>query len=158
MTVGPGGIAVARCPFCPPGVERVCFARAPGLRALVNLRPILEGHTLIVPERHVGRLSDLVRDEVAGLAVFAQAITILLIRELRASGIDWTVQDGAAAGQTVPHLHLHLIPRVAGDLPSPGAWYPELQVSEARPALSERDLQASVQRWRRAWRLAAPPP
>ncbi|GFO82751.1 MAG: hypothetical protein A49_23780 [Methyloceanibacter sp.] len=46
------------------------------------------------------------------------------------SAFNWTIQEGAAAGQTIRHLHMHLIPRKAGDLPHPGDWYPRLTESE----------------------------
>jgi bis(5'-adenosyl)-triphosphatase len=138
------------CPFCSPARERVRFTAAPGMAALVNLKPILEGHTLIVPERHADRLLELSPDEVAGLAAFARRVSAFLMDELPASGIDWTLQDGAEAGQTVMHLHLHLIPRRPGDLPTPGDWYEELRASHARPALPETRLDALVRRLRSA--------
>ena len=138
------------CPFCAPARDAVQFARASGGVALANLKPILAGHALIVPERHVERLCDLTPDEVAGLAAFARKISGLLMDEFGASGIDWTLQDGVEAGQTVMHLHLHLIPRVAGDLPSPGDWYAELRASHARPALAEAELHMTVDRLRGA--------
>ena len=138
------------CPFCAPARERVRFASAPGVAALVNLKPILQGHSLIVPERHAERLIDLAPDEVAALAAFARRISAFLMEQVRATGIDWTLQDGPEAGQTVMHLHLHLIPRAPADLPEPGGWYPELQASDARPALPEAELCTEVDRLRRA--------
>lgn len=134
------------CPFCPPEVDRTVFAEADGFRALVNLRPILPGHGLVVPARHVERLMELEPDEAAVLARVARSISGRLMRVFRASGIDWTLQDGAEAGQTVMHLHLHLIPRWPRDFPEPGDWYPALRAvqeggSDGRPPLGEADLE-----------------
>lgn len=147
----------ATCPFCAPARERVLFARTAGAAALANLKPILHGHALVVPERHVERLAELSAGEMAGLARFAHEVSVVLMAEVGASGIDWTLQDGVEAGQTVMHLHLHLIPRVPRDLPAPGDWYAELQASHARPALPDDELDAVVARLRRvAARLSAP--
>ena len=140
------------CPFCYPARERVRFALAPGAAALVNLRPIGRGHSLVVPDRHVERLVDLSPDEIAGLAAFARQVSAFLMEETGASGMDWTLQDGPEAGLTVMHFQFHLIPRAPGDLPSPGDWYPELQASHARPALPDAELRTTVDRLRGAVR------
>ncbi|HEX6141626.1 MAG TPA: HIT domain-containing protein [Geminicoccaceae bacterium] len=131
------------------------FASAPGIRALINLKPILPGHSLIVPDRHVARLLDLADLEVASLAAFARNVSALLVNVFNAAGMDWTLQDGPEAGQTVMHLHLHLIPRLAGDLPNPGDWYPALRQAQAggsdvRPALSAAECRTIVARLRAA--------
>jgi bis(5'-adenosyl)-triphosphatase len=148
------------CPFCPPAVAAASFAASGLSRAFCNLRPILPGHSLIVPKRHVARLDALTEDEVADLFRFARRVTRLLRRELGGSGADWTLQDGAAARQTVDHLHLHVIPRAERDLPSPGDWWQRLEASRrappdsaARPALTDRDLHALAERLRGAWAI-----
>lgn len=143
------------CPFCPPAADALTFAGAPGARALLNLKPILPGHCLIVPARHVERLLDLGEGETAALAGFARNVSALLLDTFGATGIDWTLQDGVEAGQTVMHLHLHLIPRYAGDFPDPGDWYPALRASldvesAARPPLSDPELRTIVDRLREA--------
>lgn len=138
------------CPFCPPARHRVLLASAPGGAALLNLKPILPGHSLVVPGRHVERLVDLSPDEVAMLAAFARRVSSFLLAEFGATGIDWSLQDGPEAGQTIMHLHLHLIPRVPGDLPEPGDWYAELRASHARPALPDHELGCAVDGLRRA--------
>lgn len=126
-------IAPEACPFCPPKVAEAAFACGEGVLALYNIAPVLPGHSLIVPARHAERLLDLAEDEVMRLTGFGWRITRFLMQTFGATGVDWTVQDGAEAGQTVHHLHLHLIPRIAGDLPEPGDWYQGLRDSE-RPA------------------------
>lgn len=132
------------CPFCAARIESHAFAADGEFLALHNIAPILPGHSLIVPRRHVESLLGLDDEELAAMMRFARDITRGLARAFAADGFDWTIQDGAAAGQTVPHLHLHVIPRHAGDLPNPGDWYPALKASEAaaidsliRPRLSE---------------------
>lgn len=130
----------ATCPFCPPAVEAITFAATRHMRAIVNRAPILPGHSLIVPRRHVASLLDLTDTEACDLMTFSRRVARILAAAFRAPAFDWTIQDGAPAGQTVFHLHLHLIPRREGDLPDPGDWYPRLQAvqnehldSAARP-------------------------
>jgi bis(5'-adenosyl)-triphosphatase len=107
------------------------------LRALYNIAPIVPGHSLVVPGRHVVRLLDLDEHDLADLTVFARRISALLMEVFNATGIDWIMQDGPEAGQTVMHLHLHLIPRIEGDFESPGDWYPVLRTSQASAVDSE---------------------
>jgi bis(5'-adenosyl)-triphosphatase len=121
------------CPFCGAGAEASAFAQNAGFLALYDISPVLPGHSLILPRRHVRGLLDLGDGELADMMVFGRAVTRVLVRAFKADGFDWAIQDGAAAGQTVPHLHLHVIPRHTGDLPDPGDWYPALMRSEAAP-------------------------
>jgi diadenosine tetraphosphate (Ap4A) HIT family hydrolase len=91
----------------------------------------LPGHSLVLPRAHVQSLLDLADSDLAALVVFARRVTRLLARAFAADGFDWTIQEGRSAGQSVPHLHLHVIPRHSGDLPDPGDWYPALIANEA---------------------------
>ena len=81
--------------------------------------PISPGHTLIVPKRHVASFIDLTPEERADLLALLDAAKADLDRELSPQGYNIGINDGAAAGQTVPHLHIHLIPRFAGDRVDP---------------------------------------
>ena len=125
--------AQAACPFCDALVVASAFAADAGCLALYDISPVLPGHSLILPRRHVRGLLDLGDEEAAAMMGFARKVTRVLIRAFKADGFDWAIQDGTAAGQTVPHLHLHVIPRHDGDLPDPGDWYPALMKSEAAP-------------------------
>ena len=81
--------------------------------------PISPGHTLIIPKRHVSSFFDLETDERAELLALLDKAKTAADEEFSPNGYNIGINDGAAAGQTVPHLHLHLIPRVEGDLPDP---------------------------------------
>ena len=81
--------------------------------------PVSPGHTLIIPKRHVGSwfdITDAERDEMTLLLTQAKA---QLDQEYTPDGYNIGINDGAAAGQTVPHLHMHLIPRFTGDSEDP---------------------------------------
>jgi diadenosine tetraphosphate (Ap4A) HIT family hydrolase len=81
--------------------------------------PISPGHTLIIPKRHVGSFFDLETNERAELLALLDKAKVVADQEFSPQGYNIGINDGAAAGQTVPHLHLHLIPRFEGDLPDP---------------------------------------
>jgi diadenosine tetraphosphate (Ap4A) HIT family hydrolase len=87
--------------------------------ALLDAFPVAEGHTLVVPRRHEPDLLGLTGEESSAL----WSLAIELCRELRktyvADGLTVGVNAGAAAGQTVPHVHLHIVPRHLGDVPDP---------------------------------------
>jgi len=87
-------------------------------------RPVTRGHTLVIPKRHAGVLAEM--DQATGEHLFGVAMRVAAaIRHsaVRAEGIRLSLSDGAAAGQVVPHVHLHLIPRHAGD----GVWGGEME-------------------------------
>ena len=92
--------------------------------------PVSPGHTLVIPRRHVGSLFDLETRERDALFDLLAAARRDLESELGPAGYNIGINDGPAAGQTVPHLHVHLIPRFAGDRADPRGgvrWiFPEL--------------------------------
>lgn len=84
--------------------------------AFVNIRPLLPGHVLVAPIRPVIRLSELTDAETADLFVTVKRVGRMLERVHRASALSIPLQDGVDAGQSVPHLHVHLLPRQPSDL------------------------------------------
>ena len=125
------------CPFCDETIRRAQFAESDNFRAIYNLAPVLPGHSLVISKRHVQSLMDLTENELGEMMLFARKVVRALGKTFQAAAFDLTIQDGEAAGQTVPHLHLHLIPRLPADLPAPGDWYPLLQKSQAESVDSE---------------------
>jgi diadenosine tetraphosphate (Ap4A) HIT family hydrolase len=106
------------CPFCAPAPDRILHA----LDAALVLRdgfPISPGHTLIVPRRHVGSFFALESTEQAAMLEALNWARAELDRLHRPDSFNIGLNDGPAAGQTVPHCHLHLIPRYAGDVADP---------------------------------------
>lgn len=83
---------------------------------LVNLKPLLPGHVLICPVRSVPRLSQLSVSETADLFNTVRIVSRTIERVYRATALNVAVQDGVDAGQSVPHVHVHVIPRQMGDL------------------------------------------
>ena len=87
---------------------------------LHDLYPVTPGHLLVVPRRHVDRWSDASTEERGALlADTDRARELALARDATIEGFNIGWNDGAAAGQTVMHLHIHVIPRRAGDVEDP---------------------------------------
>ena len=88
--------------------------------ALVNLKPLLPGHVLVCPRRVAPRLSDLTSEEICDLFLTVQRVGKLIEHVYTASGLNIAMQDGADAGQSVSHVHAHVIPRKKADLDDRG--------------------------------------
>jgi len=104
------------CPFC----NSSRYLKTHGLAVcLLDGYPVSEGHRLIVPIRHVEKFSDIANDEMQDILEMAQTEVTYLIKDLGVDGVNVGWNLGYAAGQTVPHIHLHLIPRILGDVSDP---------------------------------------
>jgi histidine triad (HIT) family protein len=83
--------------------------------AFLDVHPINQGHTLIVPRRHVESFTELTPTESAEILEAAKVVGVHLKSALTgAEGVTLSLADGAVAGQEVPHAHLHVIPRRVG--------------------------------------------
>lgn len=104
------------CPFCQPlpMVLRNALAYAVYDRAPVN-----PGHLLLIPFRHVADWFDATSQEQQALLELAADGRAMLLRERHPDGFNLGVNCGLAAGQSIFHVHLHLIPRYAGDMAEP---------------------------------------
>lgn len=143
------------CPFCGTNIDESVFAESENFCAIYNIAPILPGHSLIIPKRHLGSLMDLSDSELCEMMIFGRDVVRILLRAFDSAAFNWTIQEGEEAGQTVQHLHMHLIPRESNDLPQPGDWYPllrksQLEVidSDSRPRLTPHEMQEVVARIR----------
>jgi len=139
----------AECPFCSGTVVGATFAETEHLRALYNVAPMLPGHCLVVPRRHVAQLRALAPRESAELIQFAAEVASLVMAVYGCTGFDLSLQEGAAAGQTVEHLHLHIIPRREGDLVG-ADWHSTLIDSATRRRLAPEEMAREVARLRQA--------
>lgn len=106
------------CPFCDVPPDRILLGNAHAI-ALRDAFPISPGHTLIVPLRHVGSFFDATADQRAALLALLDEAKRGLDAEFAPASYNIGINDGPAAGQTIPHLHIHLIPRYDGDCADP---------------------------------------
>jgi len=106
------------CPFCTIMPEKIIAQNAHTFTVRDTL-PVSPGHTLIVPKRHIAGIFDAEPDEVAALWEAVQQARVQLLKEFSPDGFNIGINDGLAAGQTILHLHIHIIPRYKGDMPDP---------------------------------------
>lgn len=106
------------CPFCRIDPAQVLLENALAF-AFHDGFPVTVGHTLVVPKRHVASFFETTAEEQAALFDLVGKMRELLLQQHGPDAFNIGVNDGVAAGQTVPHLHIHLIPRYAGDTEDP---------------------------------------
>src|SRR5512143_295341 len=106
------------CPFCALDAARI-VDRTPLALVIRDAFPVSPGHTLILPVRHVGSLFEATEIERSELLALLGRAKQELDSKFKPNGYNIGINDGAAAGQTVPHLHVHLIPRYTGDQSAP---------------------------------------
>lgn len=101
------------CPFCTLTQRRI-VASNDLTAAIRNAYPVSAGHTLIVPRRHIGSFFAISAEERDAMLGLLDAAKAALDAEFHPDGYNIGINDGAAAGQTIGHLHLHFIPRYPG--------------------------------------------
>ena len=106
------------CPFCDLPRDRIIF-ESEGAVVIRDGFPVSPGHTLIITRRHVASFFEITGAERTDLMSLLAAARADLEREFRPTGYNIGINDGTTAGQTVPHLHIHLIPRYTGDADDP---------------------------------------
>lgn len=105
---------MSNCPFCTLAPERIIDSNEFGV-IIRDGFPISPGHTLVIPKRHIGSWFAISNAEQLGLLDLLARAKVVLQEELNPDGYNIGINDGPVAGQTVPHLHMHLIPRYKGD-------------------------------------------
>lgn len=93
----------------------------------VNISPVVPGHVLIAPARCVLRMSQMTKDEAADLMLVSQLIGRVCERAFGGTSLTFVCQDGREAGQTVPHVHMHILPRRPDDFQRNDDVYDELE-------------------------------
>jgi diadenosine tetraphosphate (Ap4A) HIT family hydrolase len=112
------GHRAGACPFCSLDPTRILMEDQHAI-AVRDKYPVSEGHTLVIPRRHLQSIFDLEAIEQAALWSMVTELRSFLIRQFAPDGFNVAVNDGEAAGQTVDHAHAHVIPRYKGDQPDP---------------------------------------
>ena len=108
----------AQCPFCHVEAHSIELKNDYAV-ALFDGFPITEGHMLVIPKRHAISLYELTEEEQAAMWKLVALARAELIDEFEPDGFNIGINDGLAAGQTVMHAHIHVIPRRTGDVANP---------------------------------------
>jgi diadenosine tetraphosphate (Ap4A) HIT family hydrolase len=107
------------CPFCERVWGAALLVEGDMAVAFADGYPLTSGHTLVVPRRHCEDLFSLTATEQQAVWSLVADVHALLARRHRPDGFNVGLNLGAAAGQTVDHAHVHVIPRYEGDVPDP---------------------------------------
>lgn len=145
------------CPFCNIANQSLAFASVSEFKAIYNISPILPGHSLVIPTKHVTSLLQLSEEEISNFFLFARKVTSFICKVYESDAYDWSLQEGIEAGQSVEHLHLHIIPRKTGDMKEGEDWYGQLQQSidpqnKDRNLLSENEYREISLRLTTLWK------
>ena len=107
------------CPFCKVESEREIIASSSLSVAFFDSFPVSPGHALIIPRRHVPFFFDLSQEERQDLLNLVDSVKRIVEERYHPDGYNIGINVGEAAGQSIFHVHMHLIPRYQGDVPNP---------------------------------------
>ena len=107
------------CPFCKVESEREIIVSSSLSVAFFDGFPVSPGHALIIPKRHVSSFFDLSQEERQDLLNLADSVKQIVEERYHPDGYNIGINVGEAAGQSIFHVHMHLIPRYQGDVPNP---------------------------------------
>jgi len=103
------------CPFCQ--IEALVGGRLVYTR--YDKFPVSQGHCLIVPKRHVETWFDMTKEEQQEAFELIDKVKAMLDEKYSPGGYNIGMNCGETAGQTIPHAHIHVIPRYQGDMENP---------------------------------------
>lgn len=107
------------CPFCVIENSREIIAESELSLAFYDGYPVSPGHALIIPKRHVSSFFDLSEEERLDMLKLADQVKKILDNKFHPDGYNIGVNVGESAGQSVFHVHMHIIPRYTGDVENP---------------------------------------
>ena len=106
------------CPFCTKPESEIIAENDLAL-AFYDAYPVNRGHVLVIPKRHFPAFFEATEDEITAIYRLIHRVKIILDEKYHPDGYNIGVNVGAPAGQTVFHLHVHVIPRYTGDVENP---------------------------------------
>ena len=112
-------IQTTPCPFCTLPTDRAMIAESATVYAIFDKFPVSKGHALVIPTRHVSNYFDLTLQEQTDCHILLNEVKAILQERFNPDGYNVGINIHAAAGQTVPHAHIHLIPRYQDDVQEP---------------------------------------
>ena len=110
---------INECPFCQGFDEDRILYQDSSWIAVYDAYPVSKGHVLIIPKRHVKTYFELNYIELASVGVVIGVVKRIIDKKFNPDGYNIGINCGEMAGQTVPHCHIHIIPRYKGDVEDP---------------------------------------
>ena len=107
-----------KCIFCNLRDERIIYECNHTI-AFIDTYPASPGHTLVVPKRHIPTYFDASENEILAIGKAVQICKEFLDNEFNPDAYNIGINNGEAAGQSIKHLHVHIIPRYKGDVEDP---------------------------------------
>jgi len=115
----PPGSEFTKCPFCYPDPDRITLLEENGVFAIYDKFPVNPGHALVIPRRHCENYFVLTREEQTAFIAALNLVKEIIQKKYSPDGFNIGINIGRDAGQTVGHVHIHLIPRYRGDVSEP---------------------------------------
>jgi diadenosine tetraphosphate (Ap4A) HIT family hydrolase len=107
------------CPFCNPGSDRELIVESATAYSIYDKYPVSAGHALIIPKKHCANYFDLTFKEQSACMFMLNKVKEIVSEKFNPDGFNIGINVGEKAGQTVNHVHIHLIPRYNGDVEEP---------------------------------------
>ena len=107
------------CPFCYPEQSTAFILKARMAYSVYDKYPVNPGHALIIPVRHCSNYFDLTQKEQDACWSMLNKVKVIIEERYNPDGFNIGINIGHAAGQTISHVHIHLIPRYSGDQKEP---------------------------------------
>jgi len=107
------------CPFCNPDKDREIILESASVFAVYDKFPVNNGHVLIIPKKHVSNYFELSFKEQSACWFVLNSVQKIIQEKFNPDGFNVGININETAGQTVPHVHIHLIPRYNGDVEEP---------------------------------------
>ncbi len=155
MTKEVNNQASISCPFCSPDINDCIFLESENFKVIYNIAPVLPGHSLVIPVNHFTSFVELDEEQLLEFMQITQEGIRILCNAFNTDAFDLSLQEKPEAGQTIEHLHLHIVPRLKNDLPRPGDWYPlvhknddNIIENEKRRRLSDKEMEIIVDKLR----------
>ncbi|MFC2135649.1 HIT family protein [Bacteroidota bacterium] len=139
------------CPFCDKEIiEKQKIYETDSEYVIYNIRPANKGQCIVVPKRHVNNIRELSDSEAGSLLKTVKFVSTILNEELKPEAFNYGFNEGEYSGQTVEHLHFHIMPRFKGDK------LPEFHLFHRDPKtkrnLSDEELQPFVLEFRNVFK------
>ena len=102
--------------FCSGEAWKTAFMETKRFMVIYNIRPMLPGHSIVIPKRHMLYITDLTNEEISELGLLFRKLIPLLLNTYNADSYNFSANVGKHSGREIDHLHFHIVPRNANDI------------------------------------------